>query len=493
MQRRFNWLELVAIPVACAMMEAQLLAIMLQFFQAVIVRTQPGVLTTPLLLFFLLLACHWWALYAQHYQYQPGRLYPVLTALGFFMPLSILICIQSLIEPSLPVMSFLFMAILYAWYRGRKLVSTDLSMRPLLTLLQLGLVVFLSIFILLTVMVNKSPVIEATATILHPIQATTQPSKPILCTYNQAEIDAQVAAATRSLIWFDKSQTLGTIVPTFLSALPLFILSWLVASGLIRLALLKNVQAQQRARIVTGTRAYRWLWILLPLLEIMLAIMLWTSITPDYLTRFNLNWLTFFGSHAPVVRVIKPECKKSGPPRANHVESRPIKSAPGSTLALLILLVLVCMPLLVTILLLIFRNLGNGQRASPPIEIRQRLAFSDLREERSYPAHARRAWITPPDLDQLDPDSVRASYRALLQAVQQHDPLMARRPFETPDEYQARLQTLLTTMTGDDAERLHALTDAYNHERYGGPQRTRPLADHIRQWVIDIRQRLQQT
>jgi len=483
----------VAIPVACAALEAQLLSIILQFIQAVIIRIQPGVLTTPLLLFVLLLACHWWTLYAQRYQNQPGSLYPVLTALGFFVPLSILVCIQSLIEPSLPAMTCLFVAIFYAWYRGRKLVSTDLSLRPLLTLLQLGLVVFLSTFILLAVMVNRSPVIEATATITNPTQATTRPSQPVLCTYNQAEIDAQVAEVTRSLVWFDKSQTLRAIVPTFLSALPLFLLSWLVASGLIRLALLKNVQAQQRARIVTGTRAYRWFWILLPLLEFILVIMLWTSITPDYLTRFNLSWLTFFGSHAPVVRVIKPECKKAGPPRKNSIENRPIRPAPGSTLALLILLVLIGTPLLVTVLLLVIRNMGHGQRGSPPTEIRQRLSMNALREGRLYSAHTRRTSGTPPDLDQLDPDSARAAYRALLQTVQQHDPHLARRPFETPNEYQTRLQTLLSTTTENDAEQLHALTEAYNHERYGGPQRTRQLAAHLHQWVKNVRQRLQQT
>ncbi len=77
-------------------------------------------------------------------------------------------------------------------------------------------------------------------------------------------------------------------------------------------------------------------------------------------------------------------------------------------------------------------------------------------------------------LEPLAPDSVRARYRDLLQALSEQGASLAHRPAETPSEYEARLLALLKASAQEDTDGarsdtalLQQLTHAYIQERYG--------------------------
>ncbi len=77
-------------------------------------------------------------------------------------------------------------------------------------------------------------------------------------------------------------------------------------------------------------------------------------------------------------------------------------------------------------------------------------------------------------LEPLDPTSARARYREMLQAVAAAKEDLARRPAETPAEYEVRLyastEEQVPPSDGEKRESwiLEELTEAYTRERYGG-------------------------
>lgn len=102
-------------------------------------------------------------------------------------------------------------------------------------------------------------------------------------------------------------------------------------------------------------------------------------------------------------------------------------------------------------------------------------------------------------LEQLDPDSARARYREVLLATSAAGENLARRPAETPEEYQARLLNALEQRTGrppsedvadEDVQGLEELTGAYVDERYGGKQSDTHLRHLLRSRVPHLLQRL---
>ena len=101
-------------------------------------------------------------------------------------------------------------------------------------------------------------------------------------------------------------------------------------------------------------------------------------------------------------------------------------------------------------------------------------------------------------LEPLDPTSMRAHYRAFLQAMAEQGESLARRPQETPTEYQARLLVLLTRTApapgqGEgslpDTVLLEELTHTYVLERYGGRRSHLPHLAELLRWIPQVGQR----
>jgi hypothetical protein len=102
-------------------------------------------------------------------------------------------------------------------------------------------------------------------------------------------------------------------------------------------------------------------------------------------------------------------------------------------------------------------------------------------------------------LEPLDPTSARARYRELLQALAWKREELARRPNETPAEYEARLLALLKMAppleaqgdsTPPDPAILDELTCAYMQERYAGKHPHLQHDAYVPAWIPRFVRRL---
>jgi hypothetical protein len=111
-------------------------------------------------------------------------------------------------------------------------------------------------------------------------------------------------------------------------------------------------------------------------------------------------------------------------------------------------------------------------------EIREALSMRRILRERWQERTSQGQQKEGTPLDALDPASVRARYRELLQRMAEHGERLARRPEETPMEYQKRLLAIMGKPSDDvgqsdevsEREMLVDLTRAYINERYGARQ-----------------------
>ena len=126
-------------------------------------------------------------------------------------------------------------------------------------------------------------------------------------------------------------------------------------------------------------------------------------------------------------------------------------------------------------------------------EIREQLPVLAILQERRQEQERRRQSHKAVALEELDPDSARVRYRDFLQELSWIDDTLARRPAETPAEYQARLQHLIHISPREgghlstDTAQLEELTSTYRQERYGN-KRVTPMQIHP--WVSRLAQRL---
>jgi hypothetical protein len=136
-------------------------------------------------------------------------------------------------------------------------------------------------------------------------------------------------------------------------------------------------------------------------------------------------------------------------------------------------------------------------------EVRERLDARSLLSERWQEWWNRRRRRTqassPPE--PLDPDSARARYRELLSTLAASKSELARKPAETPAEYEVRLLAQFGGTAGPqnntnnddlptDTALLDELTFAYILERYGGKRTDDRIRMYLRTWVPRLVTRL---
>jgi hypothetical protein len=107
-----------------------------------------------------------------------------------------------------------------------------------------------------------------------------------------------------------------------------------------------------------------------------------------------------------------------------------------------------------------------------------------------------------PSLERLDPESARARYREMLQAIAEAKGFLTRKPAETPIEYETRLREHLQdevpnaqNLAGDksvptDTIILDELTRAYVRERYGSKHTEQHKRIQLQAWVPRFIERL---
>ena len=123
-------------------------------------------------------------------------------------------------------------------------------------------------------------------------------------------------------------------------------------------------------------------------------------------------------------------------------------------------------------------------------EIRENLSMRSIMRERLKADQKSNVYVPEP----LEPGTVRAYYRDLLQTLAEQDTGLAHRPTETSTEYEARL---LATMkmnasnnlqapedgTVSDPALLNELTHAYVQERYGGKHPQLAHKAYLAEWI----------
>lgn len=289
----------------------------------------------------------------------------------------------------------------------------------------------------------------------------------------------------------------AAILNALVPALPLYFLSGLITLSFPHLIVVSkgerargSVRARQGSRgqaAFSSTRIWFILMLSLCLAILVAAIALefvaFQSLVSAFTIIWNvvsaplnaisafITWLLSLSRSTPVHRSLcvpnTPGCKVlSTPLPAPQAYTNPVLVA-----AVLIGLLLVLVAIVITAL----RNLSLAYRTED--ELREGISLrAFLKARRQRRQRERKAAF---ELETLEPNSARMRYREFLQAMAHRKDDLARRPDETPTEYQARLSLALrhaqhaqhNPARRDDASTeiaiLAELTRAYMPERYG--------------------------
>lgn len=451
-----NWIEVLVIPVASAIMEALPIALALQvlvekiFFAS---NAQPELNVASVAL--VLLGLHWWMLWRRtkaaaanvsRIRIQLMHILSVLVAFAFLLWTN-----PAFAEDSggWTVMLFLTAVV---WYRSYSRTRPDEETNQLVWGLKVGFLLLLGVmFFALTEQSMGSPSLNR----------------------------------------------------TLMTDLPIFFLSGLLALSFKRISILKQEQARQSkdpgsfktGRWITGL-ALTWVAVIIggiafealppEVLASVVNVILGLFISLLSLLAYLFSLLNFGNaSQGPSL----PDLPKRQlqPPSSIPVPH----TLPPTTLALpLTLIGFGCGILLVVILMLvILKRRVYETNAEEGNEVRENLDKEKIQKERRKERNQRTR------LEALDPSSARARYRELLTSMATQG--LSRRADETPAEYQARLLTLTQVLpeaeeqeTPADQEILAALTQDYTRERYGAKPLTPERRDYLRQWLPSLLRRL---
>jgi hypothetical protein len=291
-------------------------------------------------------------------------------------------------------------------------------------------------------------------------------------------------------------------------AIPLFFMSGLIGLSFTRLGLVRRENARHSPTGTDPTRSWLTIlsivWVIVVVaslaletfsFQVLLAIMpffwnvlgtivTWIVYVLYFLLSPLLSWLFNGGKlPPPTARPTGPVTKPQPPPHAPPI-------SPEAVLIGQIVLSLIVLAILVLIVRAIIRRWQVERDEDEEEEEREALPVQEIlktrREER------RKKKKEGPALEALEPGSARAQYRELLQTMVESNERLARRPNETPAEYEMRLRaqlphraaaTMDTEQSPSDAAILEALTQSYARERYGGVQTGAVQRKYLSTWV----------
>jgi Domain of unknown function (DUF4129) len=299
-------------------------------------------------------------------------------------------------------------------------------------------------------------------------------------------------------------------------ALPTFFLSGLISLSFTRIMMIHKESANSSQRGSQGDPTRGWLliltlaWVIVVVSTlafealgfqpvVVVASLLWSGL--GIVANFLLLLLSpllqlfskfFFPMIAPSQGIPFPKTTPNGshPPPLPYLD------------VIFLVARLVLLAILLVILFFVIRAILRRWRMAPDDEseeeIRESLSReSILKTRRKEQQRPRTADL--PALEALNPNSVRARYRELLQELASNGGKLARHEDETPSEYEKRLLTLLkkdssVETQGDDMPAdpamLDELTSAYLQERYGGKQLRLQHDSYAPAWIPRFVRRL---
>ncbi len=416
----------------------------------------------------LLLGLHWWAKAVS--SLTQDRIYTtkarLLQLLGLFLAVSLAVVTHLSLLNNIPALCFSIILIIGFWYAGMVRVQTGPNDEYVLTSFKIGLGVLLGVLIL--TFINFDPV------------------PPVL----------------RDGLTY---------------ALPTFFLSGLISLSFTRIMMIRKESASSAQRGLKGDPTQGWLLILTLIWVIVIvstltfeafgfqpvviaASFLWSGL--GIVANFFLLLLS------PLLQLFSKFFYPVTPPSKGIPIPQPTPSGghapPPPYLAEILLIArMVLLTILLILLYFVLRGILRRWRIPPDDEseeeIRESLSRESILKTRRKEQRQRRKTGDLAALEPLDPNSMRARYRELLQELAWNGEKLERRADETPSEYQKRLLVLLkkdpsvesngNDMPADPAM-LDELTSAYLQERYGG-KHPRLLHDsHVHAWIPGFARRL---
>lgn len=410
-------------------------------------------LLDPVSITLLLLGLQWWAMLV-YYLVQRRNLSAewaeVVSVSGLCLAFALALLTHLQLLKSIAALIVLAGLLVWFWRRGIKLARVERSDEYLITSFKVGFMVML--FILTLTALYFSPIYQydLSYTALHEAVA-----RGLIIYFLSGVLClslTRISFIRRENIYRAASNTWRDPTRLWLAVLLLF---WtVVTAGAIAL------ETFSFGAVVT---VVTWFWNGLG------ALLDWLSALIAPLLAFLLHLLAPL--FPPTVIHSRP-----APPASSHPHQTPPPPLPADVLNLLRLLLLLA---LLVVAVLVIRAILRRLRwhvDDESEEERESLSMQSVLRERSGERRKSRQKSAAVALEPLAPDSARARYRALLQALSEQGASLAHQPAETPAEYEARLLALLKKTTSaqeetpdtlSDAALLQQLTHAYVQERYG--------------------------
>lgn len=287
-----------------------------------------------------------------------------------------------------------------------------------------------------------------------------------------------------------------TMQTTLASSLPIFFFSGLIALSFTRLSIIN----QENARLPGASQSNatrNWFFILTALwgFIVVFSLLLETYAFSFFQTIMQLVFYlvgliayailylffllaSFLAYLFGTPRAISLPVPQQPPPPPSHQQIGNISNFALFFAILRWLLIAIALILLILIVIAILRSIVIKRHHDvEEEEIRENLSLREVLAVRQPQIQEQEQQNL---LEELDPESARARYRELLEAIATNNTRLARRKHETPLEYERRLNRLIR---GESASQLHELTKAYQQERYAGTPLQRASMSDFRMWL----------
>jgi hypothetical protein len=442
----FDWIELLAVPTAICVMETQPIVLALTLVAVAFLGSSAVLPLGAGSITLLLLGLHWWAKAVS--ALTQGRFYTtrarLLQLLGLFLAVGIAVITHISQLNNIPALFFSIILIIGFWYAGMVRVQTGPNDEYVLTSFKIGFGVLLAVLIITLLIFDPVP---------------------------------------------------PALHDGLTNALPTFFLSGLIGLSFTRIMMIRRESVNSAQRGLQGDPTRGWLLILTVAwaiviittlafeafgfqLVVVAASFLWSGlgIVANFILLllsplFHLFSQFFFPMIAPSQAIPFPQTTPS-----NSHQPPPPYSAVIFLIARLLLLAILLV-ILFFVLRAILRRWRREADDESEEEIRESLSRESILKTRRKEQRQRQRTGDLSTLESLNPNSIRARYRELLQELAWNGEKLARRVDETPSEYEKRLLVLLkrdssVEAQGDgmptDPAMLDELTSAYLQERYGG-------------------------
>lgn len=475
-QLRSNWIEVLALPIIASIMEAQPIFVVLVFASPVFAS---GVIGMPFLseisIILLALGLRWWTM-GVHGYVQRGvseNNERLLYVLGLLIAGGLVVGTPLLLVRSILSLIFSSALVLWFWWRGMQQV-TSLDDEQLVISFRIGFV------LLLIVLLFAVFYLDASYTALFAVLAE---AIPIFFLSGLLGLSfTRIALVRRETTRYASDNSASGSTRNWLFVLTAFWLAVIIA-----------VLALETFSFDTVVVAMGVLWVGISTVLVWIVTLIAYILTPVlYVISLLLVLLIrLFHSGTPPVAPLYPTQPLN--PIGHQQDFSPEALTAGR-------FVLLCVTLIALFFVarVILRRLRTRRKEDEVEEIREGLSLRSIAQQR----RAERQQLPQqhiPQLEALDPESARAYYRELLQAMASNNPAFARRSDETPTEYQTRLLTFAKQAVSEarsedrmpsEQEMLDVLTHDYSLERYGGKQLEQAQRGYLHTWVPHLIERL---